>query len=435
MAVWLSLTVNPPGPIAVNNTPGLCSASVAFAAAPTDNCGVDTIVYKEGATVITSPYVFTVGSHTVGVTVTDIHGNTATGQFTVTVTDTELHVATARLIASCYTTQSAAEADAVAATSATDNCGVDTVAIQSTVGTCSAVITVRVTDIHGNHADVTYNTRIDGAVPTLGLITATQSSQDVKSTGTVLQGVVNISVVAADNCSLVGGHPSVTLVNGANTESATFSGSGDGSVGNPFLYTWTVGPATSNGIWTATVSASDLCETTNATFTLNVNMSQVTGQVEMEGFVGTATTPLHSRTVVFIATTNWIDGSVTNSTVLKSWTNVLANVSGDHFDYTLTDVPENANGLSAKTAWSLRSKQYPANIGGNGSAIVNFTDGNKLRGGDFNGSNVITFTDYSILGVNFTLDYPPADITGDGSVDYDDYLILYFNWQAYGDEP
>src|SRR5204863_3813638 len=77
--------VNAPAPIAVNNDAGVCSASLPFAAAPTDNCGVATTVYKEGTTVITSPHVFAVGPHTVTATVSDIHGNSASADFTVTV--------------------------------------------------------------------------------------------------------------------------------------------------------------------------------------------------------------------------------------------------------------------------------------------------------------------------------------------------------------
>src|SRR5256885_5095374 len=44
----------------------------------------------------------------------------------------------------------------------------------STSGDCSATITVTVTDGCGNHASTTYNTRIDGAPPTIttGVIAA-----------------------------------------------------------------------------------------------------------------------------------------------------------------------------------------------------------------------------------------------------------------------
>src|SRR5205814_2058167 len=45
---------NCPAAIVAANDANSCSASVAFAASPTDNCGVATTVYKIGATTITS---------------------------------------------------------------------------------------------------------------------------------------------------------------------------------------------------------------------------------------------------------------------------------------------------------------------------------------------------------------------------------------------
>src|SRR5205085_5704334 len=135
-------------------------------------------------------------------------------------------------------------------------------------------------------------------------------------------GTVNISVAASDNCSLVNGHPSISLTNGVNTATATFVNE---SPTGTFHYTWTVGPATANGTWTATVAASDLCNLTTAAFTLCIDNSLVTGQVELEGFVGTGTIPLHSRTATFVAT----DAPGTGGTVLKTWTLSLTNVSGD----------------------------------------------------------------------------------------------------------
>src|SRR5947209_14764413 len=82
--------VNPPANLAVNNDAGQCTASVSFAATPADNCGVQSTVYTEGASVITSPHAFEVGLHTVDVTVTDIHGNIAGASFTVTVSDNQM---------------------------------------------------------------------------------------------------------------------------------------------------------------------------------------------------------------------------------------------------------------------------------------------------------------------------------------------------------
>jgi hypothetical protein len=68
----------PPGP-------GGSSASVAFTVGASDNCGGATVVSKIGATVITSPHTFPVGTTTVDSTATDTAGNTASCSFTVTV--------------------------------------------------------------------------------------------------------------------------------------------------------------------------------------------------------------------------------------------------------------------------------------------------------------------------------------------------------------
>src|SRR5439155_13854618 len=82
-------TVGAPANIAANADPGQCTASVSFAATPSDNCGVASTIYKIGSTPITSPYAFPVGATTVDVTVTDIHNNSASASFNVTVTDNQ----------------------------------------------------------------------------------------------------------------------------------------------------------------------------------------------------------------------------------------------------------------------------------------------------------------------------------------------------------
>lgn len=74
-------------------------------------------------------------------------------------------------IADCYDTLALAEAAALAATTATDNCtptmDLTTVVENSTSSTCDTTITVRVTDACGNFTDVDYMTRIDNDAPVL----------------------------------------------------------------------------------------------------------------------------------------------------------------------------------------------------------------------------------------------------------------------------
>ena len=233
---------------------------------------------------------------------------------------------------------------------------------------------------------------------------------------------MSISVVASDNCSLVNGHPSVTLVNGANTESATFVSE---SPMGTFNYTWTVGAGTANGTWTATVSAEDLCNTTTASFTLCVNKDQVTGLVQSEGFIG------GNRVVTFVAT----GGAMT-----KTW-NLNLSFTGDTASYTLSDVPAGTTHISAKTAWTLRERLPVTFVSGQATAdfISDVTPGwsdatdHYLRGGDLNGSNSIQFSDYSIMGANLFTANAVADINGDGGVDIFDYFMMAGNWFQMGD--
>lgn len=414
---------------------GFCYATVALGAPIVgDNCGVAGVTNDA-----VSQTQFPVGITSVTWVVTDIHGNSNTCVQTVTVLDTQLPQLTAGAIATCYETTALAEAAALGATIISDNCGVTNI-VAVTTGTCSATVTVTAFDQSGNTNAITYSTRIDPTAPVVGLVTATEvqlgGPVNVKNndclTNAVVQGVVQIAVTASDNCSFVGGQPGVTLVNGTNTELATFT------IENPpgtYNYTWTVTSTTVNGTWTATVAASDICHTTTTNFTLCVNKAQVTGLVQLEGFTGTGTNVNHTRLVTFVAT-----GGTTN----KTWNLTLTNVSGDTFNYTLADVPAGTTGISAKTAWNLREK-LAVTLDINGQATADFIgnplDGwsdavdHYLRGGDFNGDNSVFFPDYSILGNNFFTFNPTPDITGDGQVDYDDFFILYLNWFTAGDAP
>jgi hypothetical protein len=406
-----------------------------------DNCTVTnvTCVPPSGSS-------FAVGTHTVLCYALDSSGNSNYCTFTVTVNDTIPPVVTPGTIASCYTDQTAAQAAAIAATSATDNCGVASTNILSTTGDCSATITVRVTDIHGNYADVAYNTRIDNVAPTITATTATQGVASVVNCATTAQvGTVILTVTASDKCGL-SGPPSVVLTNGPATTNATFVIE---SPTGTYNYTWEVTTSTANGTWGVTVTASDLCQTDVTNFNICVNKTQVSGLVQLEGFTGEAVG--HSRVVTFVATTNWMVGTNIQSTVLKTWNLTLTNESGDTFSYQLTGVPVDANGLSAKTAWNLREK-LALTFDGNGQAAADFvSDGtggwsdatdHYLRGADivqapagqYGTFNIVNVDDYSLLGTYWTLANTTADVTGDGYVNVVDYSILAFNFYDVGDD-
>lgn len=432
-------TIACPANIVIAADPGVCSATLSLGAPVVgDNCGV--AGYTNNAV---SQTVFPVGVTSVTWTVTDIHGNSNSCVQTVTVLDNQLPQLTMGSFAACYETATEAETAALLATIATDNCGLTNV-VAVAAGTCTATVTVTAYDESGNSSAVVYNTRIDPTAPTISAVTATEVQLsglvNVKDndcvTNAVVQGVVQIAVTASDNCSFVGGQPSIALVNGPNNETATFVN--ESPVGT-FNYTWTVTSATANGTWTATVMAADLCHNTTTNFTMCVNKTQITGLVQLEGFTGTGTNVNHARLVTFVAT-----GGVTN----KTWNLTLTNTSGDTFGYTLADVPAGTTGLSAKTAWNLREKLAVA-LDINGQATADFiADGvpgwsdasdHYLRGADISAANPllrdnqVQFFDYTVLGTSFFTYDPVADITGDGPVDYDDYYLLYLNYFKLGD--
>jgi len=97
-----------------------------------------------------------------------ITGNVGTPMITL---DDSAPMVTQGAISDCYDSLALAEAAALAATSATDNCtssmDLTTVVENSTSATCDTTITVRVTDACGNFTDVDYMTRIDSDAPML----------------------------------------------------------------------------------------------------------------------------------------------------------------------------------------------------------------------------------------------------------------------------
>jgi HYR domain/Secretion system C-terminal sorting domain len=164
-------TISCPANIAQNNTTGQCGRVVTYT---TVSGGLPTpaLTYTfTGATTASgtgngSGSFFNVGTTTVTVTATNACGS-VNCSFTVTITDNQSPTVTTGTIGSCYPTVAAAQAAALAATSATDNCPGALIETASTVGTCSAVVTVRTTDAASNFTDVTYNTRIDNTAPTV----------------------------------------------------------------------------------------------------------------------------------------------------------------------------------------------------------------------------------------------------------------------------
>ena len=147
------------------NDAGQCSARVSFAATATDNCEVASTVYKIGATAITSPHVFPVGTTTVTCTATDGSGNSSSCSFPVTVTDTEAPKPNCPARISVPTDGGQCSASVILGAAPTDNCGVastvykiGTTVIASPyafpVGTNKVDVTV--TDVNNNTASCSF---------------------------------------------------------------------------------------------------------------------------------------------------------------------------------------------------------------------------------------------------------------------------------------
>ncbi len=142
--------VNCPASIVTNNEPGQCGATVSFTPSATDNCGVASLV----ATPASGSF-FAVGTHTVTVVATDIHGNTNACTFTVTVGDHEPPSANcpANIVQAVDAGKDFATVTFTLPAN-TDNCGVASAVAVPASGSAFAVgtnsVTVVVTDIHGN---------------------------------------------------------------------------------------------------------------------------------------------------------------------------------------------------------------------------------------------------------------------------------------------
>ncbi|MBK9138561.1 MAG: hypothetical protein IPM17_07350 [Verrucomicrobia bacterium] len=264
---------------------------------------------------------------------------------------------------------------------------------------------------------------IDGTPPDLVVVSALQGAADVlDGAAAVVPGVVTITIAATDPLAGLVGPPTVVVVDGVQVEVLTTA-----DTTSPFRYSWVVTTGTENGRWNLNVSATDHAGNTasDVGHYFTVNKNQISGQVELEAFVGTGTVPSHTRAVTFVAT---------GGTITKTWTVTLSNTSGPIFHYLLTDVPAGTTALSAKTNWNLRRRQ-PMVLDGLGQATVNFTGATRLAAGDLNGDNVVQLLDYSVLRSKWFTTDPAADFNGDGQVQLLDYSLLRANWFTGGDPP
>jgi hypothetical protein len=190
------ITVNDiTAPVITTGTIGTCYQTEAAAAAAalaattaTDNC-TGTITFTAA----------TVGdcSAVITVTATDGCGNISSTTYNTRI-DNTAPVITATAIGTCYPTAAAAAAAALAATTALDNCPGTITYAASTIGDCSAVVTVTATDGCGNVSSTTYNTRIDNTAPVFTVCPAPVNANP-NGPGCIYTGTVTDPTVT-DNC-------------------------------------------------------------------------------------------------------------------------------------------------------------------------------------------------------------------------------------------
>jgi hypothetical protein len=245
---------------------------------------------------------------------------------------------------------------------------------------------------------------------------ATELLTSLGSTTAAVQGRVDIQVDAGDLYGL----PAAPAVNVYDANLVQIPAVFDGQIpygSGHYFYHVIVPPTAANGL--AQIRAAVFDRAGNRTDDLDsflIDKNQITGQVELESFGGA------SRMVTFVATNG--------ATFLRSWDLTLTGWASSKTNYTLTNVPDGTTGISAKTAWNLRSKLAVTLVGG--QAIADFIGADKLPGGDLNGSNSVNVLDYSIMKSNWGSG-PAGDIDGIGGTGFVDYAIMKGNWFKAGD--
>ncbi|HJS55278.1 MAG TPA: CHRD domain-containing protein [Chitinophagaceae bacterium] len=159
-----------PADIDVNNEPGLCSASVTFAAT-THTAGVPAAVlhYRVGSTAITSPRVFPVGTTTVIVTALNAAGYDSCS-FKVVVTDVQPPVITCPANITMVNDPGQCGAVVNYTVTASDNCTSSvTVTVQPASGSFFAVgvttVNAKATDAAGNTATCSFTVTVNDVEP------------------------------------------------------------------------------------------------------------------------------------------------------------------------------------------------------------------------------------------------------------------------------
>lgn len=226
-------------------------------------------------------------------------------------------------------------------------------------------------------------------------------------------GLAGLDAADVDNDLVLTASNGTTTLNSSNyTVTAS-------DVGGVVTYTvvLNVPAASTTGTYTISATVQDrsgnVSDLTNLGEFIIANEAQVT--VELEGFGGS------TRDVTFVAT----GGSTVSWTKTVSFTGSVGTVI-------LEDVPAGTTAISAKSAWTLRSKVVAA-FTPEGVGTATLTGADQLRAGDLTGDNVVNTLDYSVLRFNFTTANAVADIDGSGLVQSGDYNLMVPNFYTAGD--
>jgi hypothetical protein len=225
----IDITINQPLEIAcpanitANTDAGSCSASVAFSATATGGPSAATVTYSVGATPITSPHIFSVGTTTVTATATS--GNqTVNCSFNVTVVDNENPTITAPADITVNTGTGATSCGALVTDAALGNATAN--------DNCSSVTVARSGVPAGNQFPVGVTTVTYTATDASGhTATATQHVTVVDNTAPTITGPANATYECAASVP-AGSASQATASDNCGTPTVTFSESNNGGVGS-----------------------------------------------------------------------------------------------------------------------------------------------------------------------------------------------------------
>lgn len=290
---------------------------------------------------------------------------------------------------------------------------------------------VRNAPFTNNSADLV----IDGTAPIFASGASAVQTQnalpvDVLQDGTLTRiGTVTVTFDSRDELAgIEDGDVSLLVSNGSTSLPAAFAGSSSVDIGGVgftrYVFNVTVGNSTSNGLYDmdATVVDRSGNSASLAIGTLDIAKYRLNITVAAQGMISAPVV----RNVTFVATDSF-------GTQLGTWTLPVSFATAQGSLW-LEDIPVGTAHLSAKTAWTLRTRvNVTFDAVGDGNAL--FTGTTRLRGGDFNGNNLVNLVDYNILQSVFNSPSTTADISGDGQVNLTDYNILSANWLLSGDPP